>query len=221
MLMAGVSLWLLTTRTLGMPISYSWEFCNKINFTVSTETEAGCDALVEPEHGEVRCPGHPPGRKYPPGAECHIRCSKGHKLDGPHTRHCGEDGRWSGYSPSCVREYCTVSLATAFQWKQQELTGGWRKLINEELCNLYSSSDVVRVIKSRRVAWAEHAACMGKWEMFFTSYLFRLHILFPPFPRSSSVSLCSVLHYPLIYHSIQVIYLILSVLFCIQFSLRF
>jgi hypothetical protein len=41
-------------------------------------------------------------------------------------------------------------------------TGGWRKLHNEELHNLYSSPSVIRVIKSRRMRWVEHAARMGE-----------------------------------------------------------
>jgi hypothetical protein len=40
--------------------------------------------------------------------------------------------------------------------------GGWRKLHNEELHNLYSSPDIIRVIKSRRMRWAGHVARMGE-----------------------------------------------------------
>jgi hypothetical protein len=40
--------------------------------------------------------------------------------------------------------------------------GGWRKLHNEELHNLYSSPSIIRVIKSRRMRWAGHAARMGE-----------------------------------------------------------
>jgi hypothetical protein len=42
------------------------------------------------------------------------------------------------------------------------VTGGWRKLHNEELHNLYSSSSIVRIIKSRRMRWAGHVARMGE-----------------------------------------------------------
>jgi hypothetical protein len=38
------------------------------------------------------------------------------------------------------------------------VTGGWRKLHNEELHNLYSSPSIIRIIKSRRMRWAGHAA---------------------------------------------------------------
>jgi hypothetical protein len=43
-----------------------------------------------------------------------------------------------------------------------EITEGWRKLHNEEPHNLYSSTNIVRMIKSRTVRWAEHVACMGE-----------------------------------------------------------
>jgi hypothetical protein len=42
------------------------------------------------------------------------------------------------------------------------VTGDWRKLHNEELHNLYSSPDIIRMIKSRRVGWAGHVARMGE-----------------------------------------------------------
>jgi hypothetical protein len=41
------------------------------------------------------------------------------------------------------------------------VTGGWRKLHNEELYNLYSSPSIIRMIKSRRMRWAGHVARMG------------------------------------------------------------
>jgi hypothetical protein len=41
------------------------------------------------------------------------------------------------------------------------MTGGWRKLYNEELHGLYSSPSIVRVIKARRMRWAGHVARMG------------------------------------------------------------
>jgi hypothetical protein len=46
--------------------------------------------------------------------------------------------------------------------KRDEVTGGWRKVRNEELHGLYSSPGIVRVIKSRRMRWAEHVARMGE-----------------------------------------------------------
>jgi hypothetical protein len=43
-----------------------------------------------------------------------------------------------------------------------KVTGDWRKLHNDELHNLYSSPSVIRVMKSRRMKWAEHVARMGR-----------------------------------------------------------
>jgi hypothetical protein len=42
------------------------------------------------------------------------------------------------------------------------VTGGWRKLHNEELHNLYPSPSIIRFIKSRRMRWAGHVARMGE-----------------------------------------------------------
>jgi hypothetical protein len=42
--------------------------------------------------------------------------------------------------------------------RRQEVAGGWRRLHNEELHNLYASPNIIRVIKSRRVRWAEYVA---------------------------------------------------------------
>jgi hypothetical protein len=46
--------------------------------------------------------------------------------------------------------------------KWNEVTGGWRKLHNEELHDLYSSSSIIRIIRSRRMRWAGHVARMGE-----------------------------------------------------------
>jgi hypothetical protein len=51
-------------------------------------------------------------------------------------------------------------LRRIFGSKKDEVTGGWRKLHNEELHGLYFSSSIVRVIKARRRRWAEHVARM-------------------------------------------------------------
>jgi hypothetical protein len=53
-------------------------------------------------------------------------------------------------------------LRRIFGPKMDEVTGEWRKLHNEELHNLYSSPDIIRQIKSRRMRWAGHVARMGE-----------------------------------------------------------
>jgi hypothetical protein len=45
---------------------------------------------------------------------------------------------------------------------KREEDGSWRKLHNDELHNLYSSPNIVRVIKSRRMRWVGHVARMGE-----------------------------------------------------------
>jgi hypothetical protein len=52
-------------------------------------------------------------------------------------------------------------LRRIFGPKRDEVTGGWRKLHNEELHGLYSLPSIVRVIKARRMRWARHVARMG------------------------------------------------------------
>jgi hypothetical protein len=44
-------------------------------------------------------------------------------------------------------------LRRIFGPKRDEVTGGWRKLHNDELHNLYISSNIIRMIKSRRMTW--------------------------------------------------------------------
>ena len=53
-------------------------------------------------------------------------------------------------------------LRGIFGPKRDEVTEEWRKLHNEELNDLHCSSDIVRVIKSRRMRWAGHVARMGE-----------------------------------------------------------
>jgi hypothetical protein len=53
-------------------------------------------------------------------------------------------------------------LRRTFGPKGDEVTGDWRKLFNEELHNLYSSPNIIRMIKSRSVSWA--TACRTNGE---------------------------------------------------------
>jgi hypothetical protein len=53
-------------------------------------------------------------------------------------------------------------LRRIFGPNRDGVTGGWRKLHNEELHYLYSSSNIIRIIKSRRMRWAEHVARKGE-----------------------------------------------------------
>ena len=53
-------------------------------------------------------------------------------------------------------------LRRIFGPRRDEVTGEWRRLHNEELNDLYSSRNIVRVIKSRRMRWAWHVARMGE-----------------------------------------------------------
>jgi hypothetical protein len=55
-------------------------------------------------------------------------------------------------------------LRRIFGPKRDEVAGGWRRLHNEELHNLYASLNIIRVIKSRKMSWAGHIACMGGME---------------------------------------------------------
>jgi len=60
-----------------------------------------------------------------------------------------------------LRVFENMVLGRIFGPRRDEVTGEWRSLRNEELSDLYSSSNIVRVIKSRRMRWAGHVARMG------------------------------------------------------------
>jgi hypothetical protein len=55
-------------------------------------------------------------------------------------------------------------LRRVFGPKREEVTGEWRKLTNGELRNFYSSSNIIRQIKSRKMRWAGHVARMREEE---------------------------------------------------------
>jgi hypothetical protein len=57
-----------------------------------------------------------------------------------------------------LREFENRVLRSGFGTKRDEMVGSWRKLHNKEFHNLYSSPHTIRMIKSKRVRWAGHAA---------------------------------------------------------------
>ena len=61
-----------------------------------------------------------------------------------------------------LRVFENMVLRTIFGPRRDEVTGEWRRLHNEELNDLYSSPNIVRVIKSRRMRWTGHVARMGE-----------------------------------------------------------
>jgi hypothetical protein len=60
-----------------------------------------------------------------------------------------------------LRVFENKMLRRIFGPKKDGVTGGWRKLLNEELLDLYSSG-IIRIIKSSRMRWVGHVARMGE-----------------------------------------------------------
>ena len=61
-----------------------------------------------------------------------------------------------------VFENMVLRRIRVFGSRRDEVKGEWRRLHNVELSDLYSSPNIVRVIKSRRMRWAGHVVCMGE-----------------------------------------------------------
>ena len=76
-----------------------------------------------------------------------------------------------------LREECRLRvfenrvLRGIFGSKRDGVTGEWRKLHNEELNDLYCSPNIVRVIKSRRMRWAEHVAHMSERTVAYRAFV--------------------------------------------------
>jgi hypothetical protein len=60
-----------------------------------------------------------------------------------------------------LRVFENKLLRRVFGPKRDEVTGGWRKLHNEELRDLYCSPSIIRIIMSRRMRWAGNVARVG------------------------------------------------------------
>jgi hypothetical protein len=69
-----------------------------------------------------------------------------------------------------LRVFENRALSRIFGPKRDEVTGGWRKLHNEEVHNLYSSPSIIRIIKSNMIKLARHVARMGRRRI-HTEYL--------------------------------------------------
>ena len=61
-----------------------------------------------------------------------------------------------------MRVFENRMLRRIFGPKRDEVKGEWRRLHKKELHALYSSPNIIPVIKSRRMRWAGHVACMGE-----------------------------------------------------------
>jgi hypothetical protein len=65
-----------------------------------------------------------------------------------------------------LRVFVNRVLRRIFGLKRDKVTGEWRNLHNEELNNLHSSPNTVRVIKSRRMRWARYVARVERVEVY-------------------------------------------------------
>jgi hypothetical protein len=69
-----------------------------------------------------------------------------------------------------LRVFENIVLRRIFGPRRDEVTGEWRRLHSEEINVLYSSPNIVRVIKSRRMRWAGQGARMGEEKGYIGSW---------------------------------------------------
>jgi hypothetical protein len=61
-----------------------------------------------------------------------------------------------------LKVFESAVLRKVFEPKRNKVTGDWRRVHNEELHDLYTSPNIIQVIRSRRMSWMGHVACMGE-----------------------------------------------------------
>jgi hypothetical protein len=64
-----------------------------------------------------------------------------------------------------LKVFWNRELSGIFGPKRDKVTGGCRKLYNEELHNLYSSRSIIKMMESRRMRWVRYVASMGRRRM--------------------------------------------------------
>jgi hypothetical protein len=70
-----------------------------------------------------------------------------------------------------MEEHRLRTLRRIFGPKAKAVSGGWRRLRNEQLHNLYASPNAIRVIKSRLMRWVWHVDCMGEVRNAYTVFV--------------------------------------------------
>jgi len=79
-----------------------------------------------------------------------------------------------------LRVFENMVLRRIFGPRRDEVTREWRRLHNEELNDLYSSPNILRVIKSRRMRWAGHVARMSEERVVYRVLVGKLEGKRPP-----------------------------------------
>jgi hypothetical protein len=59
-----------------------------------------------------------------------------------------------------------MALRRLFGHEREEVSRCWRKLHNDELCDLHFSPSIIRVMRLKRMRWVGHVACMGSSEIY-------------------------------------------------------